>query len=251
MNQTAIAFVVGLLGGAVGALGSIYIANPEARTAGDEGSKDMSEIAERLDRIETALGRRPGEPMLRGSASPGGSAKLPEDASELDAVVAALEERLRPAIEESVSTSVARAVAERGAEFKGKEEPEPEKKKTTLAQAAMDLELSADEEESVRRIAQETTDEFLRLLAGEDQTVDDIRREFDDAKEDPVKRIGLTAKYIGKVMGNMGGLIALGFTHDKKMKEAIGPEKARRLEDEYELTDLDPLGLEAAFGFDK
>ena len=55
-----------------------------------------------------------------------------------------------------------------------------------LAEAAAELELTREQEDAVRRIAVETTDEFFKLLTDKDQTVDDVRREFEDAKKEAI-----------------------------------------------------------------
>ncbi|MDF1700094.1 MAG: hypothetical protein P1V36_02910 [Planctomycetota bacterium] len=251
MNQTVLALVVGVLGGVCGAYGATLFGSSETDTSTTADSTDLSELVLRLDRIESALGR----PALHDAPGLKGSGDLPPSAvtadladARLDALVAKLEERLRPSIQESVKASVTEAMDEGGSMAFA--EAEPAKKKATLAEAAAEIGLTADEEESVRRIARETSEEFLKILAGKDGSVDDIRREFEDAKDDPKKRGAVTAKYMGKVMTNLGGLIGVGLSHQTKMREALGAEKASKLEDGYDISDLDPLGLEAAFDFD-
>lgn len=39
--------------------------------------------------------------------------------------------------------------------------------------------------------------------------------------------------------------------HERKMVEAVGQERADRLDEEFELTDLDPMGLETIFDSDQ
>ena len=53
----------------------------------------------------------------------------------------------------------------------------------TLAEAAAEIGLTAEEEEAVRTITKETTDAFFKLLADEDNTVEDIHRQFEEAKD--------------------------------------------------------------------
>lgn len=251
MDNVKLAFVVGLLAGALGGFVAMQFAPSSTTGSSFDGDTDTSDIVLRLDRIEARLDRPAmrSSPQLTGGGEGRASASTGIAAgSDLDALVTALEERLKPTLQESVKTSVNEALSERSGEIYA--EAMPAKKKMTLAEAAAELELTADEEEAVRRIARETSEEFLKVVAGKDASVDDIRREFEEAREDPKKRAALTTKYMGKVMANLGGLMAVGMTHEQKMREALGAEKARRLDDEYDVTDLDPLGLEAVFDFD-
>lgn len=251
MNQTALALIVGLIAGAASGFVTSQFRIGNSGTSRLGADSDGGDVLARLERIEAALERAPlrTAPGLSGtgdrSASSGPSVG---DDAQLDALVARLEERLAPTIRESVKTSMDEAIEARGSEVFA--EATPAKKKVTLAEAAAELGLSAQEEEAVRRIANETAEEFLKVMAGKDGNVDEIRREFEEAKDDPAKRVAVTTKYMGKVMSNIGGLMGVAMTHQTKMREALGAEKADKLDNGYELTDVDPLGLEAAFDFD-
>lgn len=255
MNQTALSIVLGLVAGAAGALAVQFMSGgADAGGSGGSGAlADNAGIEGRLDRIEALLRRgRPltAEPALRGSGGGGDASGAAVGAADVDALVARLEERLKPVVQESVKSGLEEAMKEGGKLGPSIEIKQPKKKKVTLAEASAELGLSREEEDAVRRIAGETTDEFFKLITDKDQTVEDVRREFEEAKNDPQKKLGLTTKYMGKALGNLGGLITLGMNHDRKMKEAVGPEKARKLERDYQVTDLDPFGLEDMFNFD-
>lgn len=250
MNQTALALLVGLLAGVGGALGV------QLATGGGDGpapgletaSLDLSDIEARLARIESALGQRD---LQSSPALAGAGTASPSDGARIEEIVAQLEERLKPALQESVKASVKEAIEESGDALDEAAVDEPEKKKRTLAEVAAELNLTAAEEDAVRRIAAETTEEFLKLLTDENTTVDDLKREFEGAKGDPGKQAALGMKYMGKMLGNLGGLITVGLNHERKMVEAIGQERADRMDEEFEVTDLDPLQLETIFDDDK
>lgn len=252
MSQTALSILLGLLAGAAGALAVQFVGGG----TGSSGSAlsgdgvDGPAIEARLERIEGLLARTDllSAPALRGSTPRGGDARALGNGADLEALAARLEERLKPMVQESVRTSVKEALAanEEGAE----RDEETDKNRVTLAEAAAELGLTREEEDAVRRIAGETQEEFFKLLVDEDQTVDDVKREFEDAKGDPQKRQALTTKYMGKVLGNLGGLVSLGLNWQRKMKDAVGAEKAKKIEDDYSLTDLDPYELEEMFDFD-
>ncbi len=251
MNNTVLALLVGLLAGAAGGFVTAQFRIGDSGTSYVGEGDDGGDIVARLERIEAALDRAPlrSAPGLSGTAdrsAPGGVTGGGD--AQLEALVSRLEERLAPTIRESVKTSLDEALESRSGEVFA--EAEPAKKKVTLAEAAAELGLTAEEEEAVRRIANETAEEFLKVIAGKDGNVDEIRREFEDAKDDPKKRVAVTTKYMGKVMANIGGLMGVAMSHETKMREALGAEKARKLDDGYDLTDVDPLGLETAFDFD-
>lgn len=252
MNQTAMALVVGLLAGVAGAVVVGFVADDGTTVAAVRSPADLSGIVQRLERIEAALDRedalQPGE--LRGDGTADSLAARQAAEARLDRLVAKLEERLRPVVKESVDSSVKAAIKEAGGGIDLAALQEPKRKEMTLAEAAIELELTAEEEQAVREITKETTDAFLKLLVDENATIDDVRREFEEAKDNPAKKIELASKYMGKAMGNLGGMIGVMMTHESKMTKALGSEKKRKLESGYKITDLDPYGLEEMFDFD-
>ncbi len=255
MNQTVIAILIGLLAGIGGGLAT-HVVTGKDKHAGETtlpgGSADLGGVIARLDRIESAMGRTTlkVDPELRGSGHVAAAANATD--AQLDVLAARLEKRLVPRMQESVKKSVEEALCKQsdGISMKVGDVGGAKKKSMTLAEAAAELELSSAEEESVRRIAKETTDKFFEVLANEDETADDIRREFDEAKNDEKKKSAVRLKYLGRLLPKMGELITLGMTYDSKMQKAVGAAKAKKLEDGYELTDLDPYGLEDMFEFD-
>jgi hypothetical protein len=254
MNQILLSLLVGLLAGAGGAF-AVSFARTETPHPGAGSAlqaADLGDLPQRLARIEALLRDRPlsAGPTLAGNPA-GGAAAAPTSEAQLNALVDRLEARLRPSIQESVKTSVGEALAERGTSIDLMEETEEiKKKKVTLAELSAELQLSAAEEEDVRRITAESTEGFLKLLVDEGQSVEDVRAEFQSAKSDPAKQAALGIKYMGKIMANIGPMITLGMEHDTKMAQAIGKEKADRLDQEFEVTDLDPMGLKAIFDKD-
>ncbi len=256
MNQTALSIVLGLLAGACGALAVQFVGG--GSTGGSSSGvtlSDDSSIEARLDRIESLLERTAPmtiEPSLRGSGGGTGSTEATGGggAATVDAIVARLEERLKPMVAESVKSSVAEAMQDGGTIGGMTALATPKKKTATLAEVAAELELTREEEEAVRRISQETADDFFKILAGKDGSIEDVRREFEDARNDPSKKPALTAKYMGKAFSDIGALITVGLSWQTKMKQAVGPEKASKIENDYKIPDLDPYGLEDMFEFD-
>lgn len=261
MNNTGIAILVGVLAGVAGAVAVGLITGPKAADDSGamavDGGADLSSVIERLDRIEATLGKE--QPLGPGALVGSGSAESQRAAeARMDAWVAKLKESLKPTIEESVKAATKASMSEMmetgdgtsirigdGVSWDG-----PKKKEVTLAELSAELSLTAEEEESVRQIAKETTDEFLKLLTTDDESIDDVRREFESARDDTEKRNNLRTKYMGRMMSNLGGVISLGLNWQSKMKKAVGAEKADKIENGYKVKDLDPYGLEDMFDFD-
>lgn len=256
MNNTGVAILVGVLAGVAGA---VVVGMVGGSSGGDgvaataPGTLDLSDLNARLERIEAALDKD--APMGPGAlVGTGKGADAAARQAQLAELAKAVAEQLKPALQDSVKASVGEsvknAIGSDGVLTLPEVPAAPAKKKATMAEVAAELELSADEEEAVRRIAKETTDEFFKLMAGKDETLEDVRREFDDAQNDPAKKGKLVGKYMGRVMENIGGLMGLGLSWQSKMRSAVGAEKAKKIENDYQITDLDPYGLEDMFDFD-
>ena len=253
MNNVVLAIVVGIASGLAGGILAGMARGPSGAAPADAPPPvDLTTLASRLDRIEALLQLRTEDASaaLRGS----GAGDMAErearglgDAGAVDALVERLDERMRQAVAESVR-STWEELGDPAAQ--ATEVVAPGKKKVTLAEAAAELELSAREEEEVRRIHGETLERVIALL-GKDQEGGEakVRADFQAAKDDPERSALLAAAYMGRVMTNLGGFIQVGLDHDRKMKEALGTEKAARLESEYDLTDLDPYGFGETFSF--
>ncbi len=248
MNNSLLALVVGLAAGICGALvPGMLRGEPDTRgEAGHDTTADLRVVLERLDRIEEHLAAS--RPMLRGSAGGAGEATttLPKlaagDEAVLDAILARYDERMRRVVGETVAEKL-------GAITTVSDISEvvslPQKKKVTLAEFAQELELSSYQEDELRRLHEQTMEKMIALLATEeDGGVETVRRDLDEAKGDPTKATALMGKYIGRLIGNIGGFIMLDQEHDKNVKELLGEDKAARLENDFQLSDVDPYDLE-------
>ena len=248
MNSTVLALLVGLVGGVCGALMGGMVSKGAAPTAPDGGrAVDLSSLERRLEDIQAQLDElrlgTPGEPTLRGSAA-GAEAMT---AKRLDALADALAERLEPSVRKTVGETVKESIEEMGRLDAIPSLEVPAKKAVTLAEAARELELSAQEEADVRRITEESVTAFLEALADKETGIEGVKQDLLAAKDDPAKRAELIPKYLGRLMGNLGKVIVIGTEHEKKMEAAIGKEKAGRLDSEFALTDVDPYDLEGVF----
>lgn len=251
MSNPLLALVIGLAAGVCGALvpGMLRGGSAPAGEAGG-GSVDLAPVLERLDRIEAQLAAS--RPLLRGSG--GGEADAPpvplprlaeEDEAVLDALLERYEARLREIVGETLDEKLTPILKVSDI---SEVEPVLEKKQVTLAELAQELELSTYQEDELRRIHEESMEKALALLATEeDGGVETVRRDFEEAGRDPTKATAVIGKYMGRLIPNLGGFIMLEQEHKKRIQDLLGEEKAQRLENEYDVTDVDPYDLEAVF----
>jgi len=247
MNQTLLSLVIGLAAGVCGAVlpGLVFRDDAASGTGGSTTTSDLRAIVERLDAIEARLAQRgPAAPVLRGAAevAPEAPRLAADDQALIDAVVARYDEHMRSV----VSETVAEEIGKHGSLSQPMPIEVPPKKKVTLAELAVELELSSYEEAELKRISDETSEKVLALLATEeDGGVETVRRDLDEAKADPEKRKGLVTKYMGRMFSHLGDFIVLGQEHEAKVAKLIGKEKADRLQSEFEVSDLDRYSLES------
>ena len=251
MNNTLLALVVGLAAGVCGGLvPGMLRGDSSGSSASAEAGADLGPVLDRLDRIEEQLAAS--RPMLRGTGGAADDApavtlpKLAEgDEAILDAILARYDARMRQAMAEVLDERFEGGIPEIGISDAVEI---PEKKRVTLGELAQELELSRHQEDELRRIHEESMEKALALLATEeDGGIETVRRDLESAREDPAKAAELVTKYMGRVIGNIGGFIMLEQEHDKRVNELLGEDKAQRLENDYEVTDLDPYDLEAVF----
>ena len=251
MNNTLLALVIGLAAGVCGALvpGMLRGEATTGEAGSSGGPTDLGAVLERLDRIEEQLAAS--RPLLRGST---GNADAPTvtlpklaaaDEAVLDAILARYDARMREVVVEAMDEKLD-MITDGGGISEVFEVPQ--KKEVTLAELAQELELSSFQENELRRIHEESMEKALGLLAtDEDGGVETVRRDLEEAKDNPEKATALIGKYMGRLIPNIGGFMMLEQEHNKKLKELLGEEKATRFENDYEVTDVDPYDLETVF----
>ena len=111
-----------------------------------------------------------------------------------------------------------------------------------LAEAARELNLSGSQEDAVRRAYEEATEEFLDVMAKPETDAATLRRELEDAKEDPAKQMNLMTKHLPKLLTKLGDFMAIEARREEKIRKAVGADAARRLK-AYDLAEEDPFGL--------
>lgn len=245
MERWFLLFVVGVVAGASTAVVTRLVAPPPAAPE----AAAASDVEARLARIEASLATLAARaPLLeaRGGA-PGGEAPAAAAAPAPAAPAGgALSEEFRTALRAELGKALethASALREAGEEQARAGQPrEPAKRRADLAEAAREMQLSADEEASLRRIYAETQDKMMRLLAKDDAELDTMRREMDEATRDPKRRPAVMAKYMPRLLPKLGEVIGVQMEQQAAVEATLGAERAAQLESRYDLVEANPLG---------
>jgi len=246
VNQTVVAIIVGLAAAAGGVLlmdsmrgsdgtvvaGATDLSGIEARLleiekrlpaagggAGLSGSGIPAPLLDRLEAIERALTSGAAGAAGGGAAAPAGS-------------LARIDERLA-SIEEKIS----------GGAGEERRSGRRSKKRVSLADAATELELSGQQEDELLQIYERFHQKMYKIAAGPDGDPEVVKREVAEAAKDPSKSMALVGKYMPKVIGNFAGLMEAQGERDTAIQKLLGPEKAERLNREYDIKEDNILGL--------
>jgi hypothetical protein len=246
MDRWALPLAVGVLAGATTALVTQLVAPPPAA----HEPAASPEVEARLARMEASLatlaqrgpaleGRAPQAGAGTGGADAGLQAAAPPRPAALDdAFRTALRAELGKALAEHAATL--REAGEQAA--KAGQGREPGKRRVELAEAAREMQLSAAEEDSLRRIYADSQDKMMRLLAKDDTELDTMRREMDEATRDPKRRPGMMVKYMPRLLPKLGEVITLQMEQQAAIEGTLGADRAARLERDYDLVEANPLG---------
>lgn len=242
MNQTVLAILVGFVAGvAGGVLGQSLASSDRAEPAPSPGLEagESGSLRREVAELKLLLSEGRGPTAILAGRSRALTAQAGPDFS------AAAEEALLAQVDERVEAAVAKKIAElqsQAGEASGK--PRKRKKReVTLAEAAVELELSGQQEDELRRLYAENERNWLALLAGPDGSAEDVKREIQEATQSPGGKVKLMEKYAPRIFKNIGAVIRLDTEHEAAIVNAVGPEKARRLEREFNVEESDALGL--------
>lgn len=240
MQNAILALVLGLAGGAAGA----YLV---FETRGDAASSAATAAATRADgdlvarvaRLEALLpGREEAGASLAGRAEPPTAAGRTTLQTELEE---ALLERIQPEIEERVAAKWEALQAEAAKEGE-RAERRGGRRRMPLAEVAAEMGISSAEEADLRQIYKESEEKMLKLLAGEDGDVEQVRRDIDLAVSDEAVRPQMMAKYMPRFLQNVGQVMTIEADKQSRIQQTLGPEKAADLM-RYDVIEGRPFGL--------
>jgi hypothetical protein len=242
MNQTAIAILAGFVAGVVGG----YFGQSLAPSRGSEMALEADaadDLRRDVDDLKQRLRRGGGSAATLSVRDPSGRSL--EAQADGAALTAAAEDALLVRVDERVAAAVEKKIADLQAQDGGLSgrSKRPEKRKLTLAQASAELELSAQQEDELRRIYADSERKFLAMLAGPDGDPEEVKREIQDAAQTPGGPQKLIGKYMPNVISNIGTIISMQAERESAIVKAVGPKNAKRLDNEFEVKEADFLGL--------
>lgn len=249
MNQTVVAIVVGLAV-AAGAVLLLDGLRP-AGTSTAPSAADLSGIERRLDAIEARLGKD----GHAGLATQGAQPEVLRRLDRIEKLVSALAETGGVGTQDGAERgpgplariekrlgAIEDKLGDGGGASPARVRPHA-KRRVSLDEAARALELSSGEQDELLRIYDDFHAKLYKIAAGKDGHPDDVRREVEAARRDPTKRMGLLTKYMPRMLADFPALMAAQTARDQAIEKAIGPEKARRLDRDFDVKEDNLLGL--------
>ena len=238
MNPTLNTVLMALIGGAIGAYVFVTL---QGGPAGVDSASNLSSVQDRLDALERAVQggeQRPAGLAARARERAATKPSLRAEATGDTLPLEAFEARVDAAVEKKIA-----AMKESG-ELGAGQVAEKRRKRVSLADAARDLELSANQEDGLRRIFDDTNRSYYKMLAAPDGDPEDVKRELEEAAKSPAGARSAMTKYMPKFLSNIGEIMAIEAKKAESINKLLGPEKAQRLETEFSVREDDVLGLE-------
>ena len=245
-------FAIVLLASAIGAAAGVFVMKalddrPAEHKDGD-AIAPTDALLQRLERIEARLDERPEPLTLRGNAPAPTAFSLdsPEGKRLLEAIGKQVKASAKEAIDENAPNLAQGRV---GATAPGAARwNRSRRKRVSLDDLAKELELSGNEQQALADVYDESKEKLFKMLAGENGDVEAVRQDYERSQENPQTALTLMSKYIPNITKNLGGFIALRTEQQQGIEEAIGKEKAGRLQREYTVEGVDVLNPGAMMG---
>lgn len=236
-------FAIVLLASAIGAAGGVFVMktlDTQAGSSADAPAAVPSDLAVRLERIEAILSDRP-EPLTLRGAAPAPGAFTPES-PEGKAFIAAIAGQVSESTKEALAAAAEEAAPPSGeAPTRGRRRSN--RKRMALTDVAKELELSSAEEQALKEVYEQSNDKLMKVLAGENGDTEEVRRDIEKIRENPDEAMAVMAKYIPRVTKDIGSFFSIRSQQTKGIRDAIGEDKAARLNREFVVEESDPLGM--------
>lgn len=240
MNNILVVAMVAALAGFGGAWLFGAVAEDPAAGGAAAGTGDADLLREQLADLEREIQDLKNPPEALAVSAP---AEASVANGERDAVVAAVLEQLDERVDKRVAAKLGElASSEEGASARPGRGFGGGRKRVSLADAARDLELSAAEEDELRRIYAESMERFLKLAAGPDGDVEDVKRDMEEVRKNPASGRTVMMKYLPNMMKNIGEVMTISTERQAAVEKAIGKDKAGRLQTEYDVIEANPMG---------
>jgi hypothetical protein len=241
VDKVLLSLLVGVVGGAGGAL-AVDALSPDPASA-DAAAADpagLREVRDRLAAIEARLDR-PAPVLASAAAAPApagdGVADAAASAEAIEAIaVRAAEKALAAQAERSPDAAPARR--------------REEKKRAALADVSREMGLTSGQEDELRRIYAERVDRYLKMLTEPDGDAEALRRELEDAKQDPGKKMAIGMRLLPKYFAKVNDAMALEADTASRVSKVLGPDGYRRYRRSYDVEEADPFGIGGSFQVD-
>jgi hypothetical protein len=197
------------------------VASAKGRALADETAKIERE---RLERRIVDLEKRPasaGRAERRSAQEPAAGG---EPGTPATAAPAALAPDGTPYVSRAQMEAYAKAQAALLGLSGGAAVPATPVEQKSLEDIARDMNLSAGEEANLRNILRDAEEEMIHNLCG-DMTIDEVKRQVQEAKEDPDKQAALAQVGFTNAVSNAGKLMTWESRLRKRVERVLGPEK--------------------------
>ena len=240
MNNTVIAAIVALVAGFGGAWLFGQVGGSSAATGEAEGTGDADLLREQIADLKRELQAIKNPPETLSASAPAGVRGGASEEAVVEAVLAKLDERVDARVEKKFESMA--ASEDEGVSIRTGSGRRGGRKRVSLEDAARELELSAAEEDELRRIYDESLNKFMKLAAGPDGDVEDVKRDLEQMRKDPASARTLMMKYVPNMMSNIGKVMSISTERQAAVEKAIGVDKARRLNSEFDVIEANPMG---------
>ena len=241
MNNVFVVAVVAALAGFGGAWAFGQMGDSAGSDGDVAGAGDADLLREQVADLKREIELLKNPPATLGADAPVGVRTASGDQA---AVVEAVLEKLDERVDARVATKMQELAASDDAQpaRRGPWGRGSSRKRVSLEDAARELELSAAEEDELRRIYDESMNRFMKLAAGPDGDVEDVKRDLEEMKKNPAGARGMMMKYVPNMMKNIGEVMTISTERQAAVEKAIGKDKARRLNSEFDVIEANPMG---------
>lgn len=241
MNNVFVVALVAAFAGFGGAWAFGQVNSGGDAASGAPGTGDADLLREQVTDLKREIELLKNPPATLGADAPEAvRAASSDQAAVVEAVLEKLDERVDARVAsrmEEMAASEGESTERRGPWGRGRS-----RKRLSLEDAARELELSAAEEDELRRIYDESMNRFMKLAAGPEGNVEDVKRDLETMRKNPAAGRGLMMKYVPNMMKNLPEVLAISTEREAAVAKAIGEDKARRLTSEFDVIEANPIG---------
>ncbi len=248
MSDKVIIGLLALVAGAVGGFGAAKLADSGSTNtpASDTTSDGLEDRFAALEADIAAL-RQPAALTGSGERVGGTHSGAPVTVAQLDELKSELTADLKSKIDKQVDERMAEMGS--AAETAGGVPARPERKRMSLADASRELGLSSAEEDEVRQVYATATEDALKLLAGEDGDIEEVRADLEKVRKDPAAGMQIMGKYLPRIFpAKIGEFMQIRTKQQQGLVTAVGKEKAGKLERDFVVEESDPFGMRGRSG---